>query len=156
MKMVFKYMVTDTDLVEGEVCKPQSQESQVVQTTETATLPPKKRLSFLPKQVKFCLLVLANVILFSYFYNRFAPEGFPRPWANMSLSGKKMPNLNFITPKKLNVTGIMYYDENPAAIVGEKVVYEGDAVQGCKVVKIYRDKVEFQKNGKHFTKHISK
>ena len=72
------------------------------------------------------------------------------------LQGRSTPNLDFLTTSKLDVTGIMYYDENPAAIISGKVVHEGDVVQNCKVVKIHKNKVELQKDGKSLTKHISK
>ncbi len=52
------------------------------------------------------------------------------------------------------VTGIMYAEEKPSAVVGDKIVYEGDIVDGVKVVKIYRDKVEFEKKGKRWTQGV--
>jgi len=146
-------MVADTDLVNGKVSKPQNQNVHITK----ATIPPKKKSLPSPmKKAKFCLLIVANIILLSYLYNHFAPETFPRPWENIPLPGKNAQSLDFLTSNNLDVTGIMYYDENPAAIVSGKVVHEGDALQNCKVVKIHKDKVDFLKDGKHFTKSVSK
>jgi hypothetical protein len=152
-KMAFRYMVADTDLVNGKVSKPKNQN---VEITKAPTPPQKKRLPLIRKKTKFCLLLMVNIALFSYMYNHFAPETFPRPWQNIMLPGRSTPNLDFLTTSKLDVTGIMYYDENPAAIISGKVVHEGDVVQNCKVVKIHKNKVELQKDGKSLTKHISK
>jgi len=44
------------------------------------------------------------------------------------------------------VSGIFYSDDRPSALVGGKLVHEGDALQNIRVARIYADKVEF-KNG---------
>jgi type II secretory pathway component PulC len=41
-------------------------------------------------------------------------------------------------------------------MVSDRIVREGDMVNGYKVVKIHRDKVEFERNGKIFTKQVNK
>jgi hypothetical protein len=159
--MVLKYMVADTDLVNS----PQAQ-------TRTKSPPAKKVKPSPPKKpkpepmkkstptpmskFKIFLLVLANVALLAYAYNRWAPESFWRPGKSSSGSGKIIPSLSLFSTSKVKVTGIMYYDENPAALVSGRVVYEGDVVEGCKVVKIYEDKVEFLKDGRQFTEKITK
>jgi hypothetical protein len=56
---------------------------------------------------------------------------------------------------KVVVTAIVYGEENASAIVCGNVVREGDVIEGCKVVKIYEDKVEFEKKGKTFTKKMN-
>ncbi|MCJ7692321.1 MAG: hypothetical protein MUO22_02755, partial [Sedimentisphaerales bacterium] len=154
-KMVFRYMVADTDLVKGKVPKPKPK-NQNVKITKAPTPPKEKSLPLIKKKAKFCLLLLVNTALLFYLYNHFAPETFPRPWQNITLPGINTPKLDFLATNKLDVTGIMYYDENPAAIISGKVVHEGDVIQNCKVVKIHKNKVEFQKDGKSLTKHVSK
>jgi len=52
------------------------------------------------------------------------------------------------------VTGILHAEEKPTAVISGDIVYEGDTLHGIKVVKIYRDKVEFEKNKKRWTQHI--
>lgn len=159
--MVLRYMVADTDLAKSPQAEPQDQSPPAKKTRPS--LPKKPKPSPIKKngpapmsKLKLSLLVLANVALLAYAYNRWAPESFWRPGKSSSGSGKIIPSLNFFATSKVKVTGIMYYDENPAALVSGKVVYEGDVVEGCRVVKIHEDKVEFQKDGSHFTKKITK
>lgn len=52
------------------------------------------------------------------------------------------------------VTGILYCADGPLAIVDGKVVHEGDIMHGVKVVKIYKDKVDFAKNGKKWEQQV--
>ena len=46
------------------------------------------------------------------------------------------------------VTGIVYSADNPSAIVDGQIVHEGSVIEGVKVVKIHKDKVDFSRNGK--------
>lgn len=159
--MVLKYMVADTDLVNSP--QPQTQ-TKSPPAKKTKPSPPKKNKPAPIKKsapapmgkFKILLLVLANVALLAYAYNRWAPESFWRPGKSLSGFGKIIPSLNFFETSKVKVTGIMYYDENPAALISGRVVYEGDVVEGCRVVKIHEDRVEFQKNGNHFTEKLTK
>ncbi len=45
------------------------------------------------------------------------------------------------------VVGIVYSPEKSSAIINHKIVHEGDTIQGVAVVKIFEDKVVFEKNG---------
>jgi hypothetical protein len=46
------------------------------------------------------------------------------------------------------VTGICYSKDKPSAVINNKIiVHEGDTIDGVTIVKIYKDKVEFTKNG---------
>jgi hypothetical protein len=45
------------------------------------------------------------------------------------------------------VGGIVYSSDKASAIVDHKIVHEGDTIHGVAVVKIYKDKVVFEKNG---------
>ena len=71
-KMVFKYMVADTDLVNGRVAKPENQNVEITKAP-TPTPPPKKSLSPIKKKVVSCLLLTVNVALSFYLYNHLAP-----------------------------------------------------------------------------------
>ena len=51
------------------------------------------------------------------------------------------------------VTGILYSDK-PSAIVDHKMVHEWDTVHGVAVIKIYEDKVKFQKDGKRWEQKV--
>ena len=59
-----------------------------------------------------------------------------------------------LAPEPTVVTGISYAEEDPSAIVGYDIVREGDMIHGVRVVKIYRDKVEFEKDGKRWTQGV--
>lgn len=160
-KMVLKYMVADTDLVnspqvEGQTKAPPATKAKPSTPKKRRPAPLKKSTPAPMSKLKIFLLVLVNVALLAYAYNRWAPESFWRPGKSSSGSGKIIPSLNIFSTSKVKVTGIMYYDENPAALVSGRVVYEGDVVEGCTVVKIYEDKVEFLKDGRHFTEKLTK
>ncbi len=52
------------------------------------------------------------------------------------------------------VNGILYSEDKPSAVIGSQIVREGDTLRYFNVVKIYRDKVEFEKDGKRWTQSI--
>ena len=127
--MALRYMVSDTDLAAGRVSVPEEQPVTVVKSPTAS----RKRLWFL-------LLLLANVISWTYLYAL---------W-----SGRQSDILRFLPFNRAMVTGIIYHEENPCAIVRHRVVYEGDTIDGYKVVKINRDEVELEKDGKILTKQV--
>lgn len=53
------------------------------------------------------------------------------------------------------VTGIVFSQDRPSAVVGSQVLYEGDTTQGVTVVRIYRDKVQFEKGGAKWTQAVN-
>ena len=57
-------------------------------------------------------------------------------------------------PKYPMVSAISFGRKDPAAMVDGKLVHEGNTVNDVKVVKIHRDKIEFEKNGKHWVQAI--
>jgi hypothetical protein len=56
--------------------------------------------------------------------------------------------------KDLEVKGILYSHDNPAAIVGTQIVHQGDVVSGAKVLKITKTTVEFELDGKKWEQNI--
>lgn len=52
------------------------------------------------------------------------------------------------------VSGIVYSERKPSAIIGGKIVYQGESANGVKIVRIYRDRVEFEKNGKKWEQKV--
>jgi hypothetical protein len=52
------------------------------------------------------------------------------------------------------VTGIVYSEDKPSAIVDRKIVHEGDVIHGATVVKIYRDSVKFSKKSKNWEQKV--
>jgi len=57
-------------------------------------------------------------------------------------------------PVNCFVSGILYSEDKPSAVVGNRIVYEGDAFDGINIVKIHKNKVEFEKNGKRWAQSI--
>lgn len=53
--------------------------------------------------------------------------------------------------KNVALTGILYSEDNPSAIIGGAIVKEGDMIDDVKVVKIRKNIVEFEKNGEKWT-----
>jgi hypothetical protein len=54
----------------------------------------------------------------------------------------------------LIVKGIVYSKENPSAVIDNRIVHEGEKVSGATVVKINKDSVELEKNGKRWTQKV--
>jgi len=57
-------------------------------------------------------------------------------------------------PEKLIVRSILHTQDRSSAVVGTQIVHEGDVTLGTTIVRIYRDKVEFEKGGKTWTQKI--
>ncbi len=53
--------------------------------------------------------------------------------------------------KKVALTGILYSEDDPSAIIGGAIVKEGDMIDDVKVVKIHKNTVEFERNGEKWT-----
>ena len=52
------------------------------------------------------------------------------------------------------VTGILYSKDRPSAILDSQVVHEGDTIHGVKLIKVYKDKVAFEKNGRKWEQQV--
>ena len=51
-------------------------------------------------------------------------------------------------PQKLAVSGIVYNEKSPSAIISKQVYGVGDIVDGYTISRITQTEVEFEKNGK--------
>ena len=91
-------------------------------------------------------MLVACVVVWTLVYDLWADEESGRFWAFL------MTDI-FTTDGRV-VTGIMYYAQDPSAIVYNEVVHEGDTINGYKVVKISRREVVLEKNGRTFTKKV--
>jgi hypothetical protein len=60
-------------------------------------------------------------------------------------------NTNPDKTEEITIKGILYDDENPSVIIGIEILHEGDKVSGATIVKINKDSVEFEMNGKKWT-----
>lgn len=52
------------------------------------------------------------------------------------------------------VQGIVYSEDNPSAVIARQIIHEGEKVSAATVIKINRDNVEFEMNGKRWTQKI--
>ena len=127
--MVLKYMMSDADLGGGNIVRPKVDVMQ----------PKRKPLLF--KKRKFWLLLVANLIIYSVVFAFWIDVTKNRIW-------------DLLTANRSMVSGIIYNSEEPCAIVYGEVAHEGDKVNGYKVVKIYKDKVELEKGGKNLVKAV--
>jgi len=49
------------------------------------------------------------------------------------------------------ITGIVYIEGSPSAVICGKIVHEGETIHDVEVVKIYKNKVELKRNKKKWT-----
>ncbi len=52
-----------------------------------------------------------------------------------------------ITTGTIIVRAVVYSHDKPSAVIGSKIVYVGDKINGVTIVKINRDSIEFEKDG---------
>ena len=55
---------------------------------------------------------------------------------------------------KLMVKGILYTEDSQSAVIGNHIVHEGEEILGVTIVKINKDSVEFEMNGKRWTQKV--
>ena len=143
--MVLRYMVSDTDLIKVELKKPEKEVLQPnrkdVQPTRKLNQAKKKRPSS-KKSVKLKLFSMVIVILGIAVYYLWTAD-------LKSPDSESLP-----TNKEVLVTSIVYSEQDASAVVSDRIVHEGDTIDGYNVVKIHRDKVEFEKDGESYTKHV--
>jgi hypothetical protein len=72
------------------------------------------------------------------------------------LEGKLKENVLAAKPKPTHgvITGIVYAEEDPSAIIDGQIVHEGDRIHNVTVVKIHRDKIEFEKKNKKWKQTV--
>jgi hypothetical protein len=54
------------------------------------------------------------------------------------------------------VKGILYSQDNPAALIADKIIHEGEEIFGAKVLKITKNDVQFEKDGQTWTQEVQK
>jgi len=54
------------------------------------------------------------------------------------------------------VKGIVYSEDNPCAVVGDRIVSQGDVVQGATVVKINPESVDFARGDETWTQKVER
>ena len=156
---MLRYMVSDTDLAKGQALEPKHRvvESKApVVKSKGQNSQPKKGVSSTRKIRRFCLLLVACVVVWTLVYDLWAGEESNRFWTTRMADIFKMNvfKTNILTTNKGLVTGIIYNAENPSAIVCGEVVREGESINGYKVVEIYKQEVVLEKNGRSFTAQV--
>lgn len=153
--MVLRYMISDTDLVKFELRQP---EMEVEQPRKRAVQParevaqPKRSMPSSKKSVKLKLFLMVIVILGMVVYYLWTAD-------LISPILESLPTNKLFLKGPLEqgwLTSIVYSEENASAVISNRVVYEGDMIDGYKVVKIHRDKVEFEKDGKSYIKQVNR
>jgi hypothetical protein len=57
---------------------------------------------------------------------------------------------------ELNINGILHSEDNPSVLIGDRIAHEGEEISGVTIVKINRDSVEFEMNGKKWEQSVRK
>ena len=57
-------------------------------------------------------------------------------------------------PEQVAVKGILTGEGKPLAIIGSKILSEGDTINGAIIIKINKSSVEFEKDGKRWTQKV--
>lgn len=147
--MVLRYMVSDTDLRKGELRPPEMEVEQPAR--EVAQ--PKSSIPSSQKKVKLKLFFLTVIVILGMVVYYLWTADLISPILESLPINKGLANTPF---EQGWLTMIVYSEENASAMVSNKIVHEGDMINGYKVVKIHRDKVEFEKNGTIIIKQLKK
>jgi hypothetical protein len=59
-------------------------------------------------------------------------------------------------PDKLVVKGILFSEDNPAAVIGDQILHQGEKVANITIVKINSDSVELELDGKKWIQQVQK
>lgn len=55
----------------------------------------------------------------------------------------------------LIIKDIVFSRDKPSAVIGARIVYVGDTINGMTIVKINRDSIEFEKDGERWIKNVN-
>lgn len=143
--MVLRYMISDTDLEKAVLRKPKNEALKSEGKDKQPNKKPsqlKRKRSLFKKHMKLMLFSMAIAISGISFYYLWTVEIKP---SNV----ESLP-----AEKEVVVTSVVYSDQNASAVVSGRIVHEGDMMNGYRVVKILRNNVEFEKDGKSYTKYV--
>jgi hypothetical protein len=82
------------------------------------------------------------------------PEPYSTSLRNPTKIGVSTSTANTQSENTLRVQGIVYSSKRPSAIIANQVVFEGDSIEGARVIKIERDSVEFEKDAKRWQQQV--
>ncbi|MHC4691768.1 MAG: thioredoxin domain-containing protein [Planctomycetota bacterium] len=74
-------------------------------------------------------------------------------WPAIKDAAAKTTKTTVVSRNGISLTGIFYSenDADPIAMINGDIAHEGDIIKGVKVLKIHRDKVEFEKDGRKWS-----
>jgi hypothetical protein len=52
------------------------------------------------------------------------------------------------------IKDIVYSHDKPSAVIGSRIVYEGDEINGFIILNINRDSIEFEKDGERWRQNV--
>ena len=84
------------------------------------------------------------------------PEPYPTTLRDPMLPGSVSTNIVDGRPSNLDLKGILYSEQSPSAIIGNKIVHEGEKISDVTILKINKDNVEFEINGKKWTQKVQR
>ncbi|MHC4439615.1 MAG: hypothetical protein ACYS3S_19840 [Planctomycetota bacterium] len=58
------------------------------------------------------------------------------------------------TKKDIIIRDIVYSKDKPSAVIGTRIVYQGDDINGMTIIKINRDSIEFEKDGERWKQNV--
>ncbi|MHC4154471.1 MAG: thioredoxin fold domain-containing protein [Planctomycetota bacterium] len=67
---------------------------------------------------------------------------------------RKTPSDGAEVKSDLKLSGVLYTEDNPLAVVNTEIVHEGDVIDGARVVEISRRQVEFEKSGRRWIQRL--
>ncbi|MFC1739152.1 hypothetical protein ACFL1G_08900 [Planctomycetota bacterium] len=142
--MVLTHLIQDRGLEEAEDTVPQMQSSQM----QTAAVKTKRR-------HLFCLFLLANIIVWNAVYGLHTAEEDKPLWKAAVMDNlicklwRKCPRISK-SPQKGVITGILFNEVKPVALIDNQLVHEGDTIGSIKVIQIGPKKILFEKKGKRW------
>lgn len=101
----------------------------------------KKKRQYLPRVLLLVFSAVIVIIIMHLFWPSVKGGG---------LMGKAAGLLN----RDVSLTGIIYSEDNPMAIVNSKIVHEGDVVDEVKIVKIHKDSIDLERAERRWSQSL--
>ena len=73
---------------------------------------------------------------------------------NREGNAEQNETVNMLKNGVIIVRDIVYSTDKPSAVIGSKIVYVGDEINGATIVKIDRDSIEFEKDGNRWEQNV--
>ncbi len=103
---------------------------------------------------------IATVIDSSNKINWQIPAPYPRVVRDpMKLNSTDNEQTEMTEPERiveLNINGILYSEDNPSVLIGDLIAHEGAKISGVTIVKINKESVEFEIDGKKWERKVQR